>query len=128
MAGMYGAVVQRARTSRGMTQQQLAAISGIEQSNISAIENDRRVPTVETLHRLLASCGYELMAVAGKRVIDFPPFDTGPEDLLGGPDEAPAITPDTPMAVRVQAINAALDLSEAVVRSRRETPDGGSEG
>jgi transcriptional regulator with XRE-family HTH domain len=115
---MYGAVIRRARTSRGLTQAQLAAVSGVEQSNISAIENDRRVPTVETLLRLLASCGYELMAVAGKRVIAFPPVDAGPEDLLGGPEEAPTITPDTPMAVRVRAINAVLDLAETIVRSR----------
>ncbi|MEA2826014.1 MAG: hypothetical protein QOG43_453 [Actinomycetota bacterium] len=116
---MYGAIIRRARTSRGLTQSQLATISGIEQSNISAIENDRRVPTVETLHRLLASCGYELLAAAGTRVLAFPVIDTDSDDLWAGTsDEAPAITPETPMAVRVQAINAVLDLAETIVRSR----------
>ena len=98
------------------------------QANISALENDRRAPTVETLHRLLAACGYELLAVAGARVLPFPPADVDPESLRGeapmegpieGLDEAPTITSDTPMAVRVRAINDVLDLADTIVRSRR---------
>ena len=116
---MYGTVVRRARVSRGLTQRALAAISGIEQSNISAIENGRRVPTVDTLHRLLAACGYEVVATSGRRVLAFPTLDTEPDDLPEAPpDEAPTITPATPMAVRVRAINAVLDLAETIVRSR----------
>ena len=90
------------------------------QANISALENDRRAPTVETLHRLLAACGYELLAVAGARVLPFPPAGIDPESILGdAPDEAPTITSDTPMAVRVRAINDVLDLADTIVRSRR---------
>jgi transcriptional regulator with XRE-family HTH domain len=115
---MYGAVVRHARTARGLTQRDLAGISGIQQSNISAVENERRMPTVETLHRLLAACGYELVATAGPRVLAFPPVGVDPDELPETPAEAPSITADTPMAVRVRAINAVLDLAETIVRSR----------
>jgi len=113
-------MVRRARSSRGLTQGQLADISGIEQANISAIENDRRAPTVETLHRLLTACGYELTATAGRRVLVLPlPGVDADGSGEQAPDEAPTITPDTPMAVRVRAINGVLDLAESIVRSRR---------
>ncbi len=116
---MYGPVVRRARSSRGLTQSQLATISGIEQANISAIENDRRAPSAETLHRLLAGCGYELLAAAGSRLLAFPPPAFDPEGPTDEPPKEPlTITPDTPMAVRVRAINAVLDLAETIVRSR----------
>jgi transcriptional regulator with XRE-family HTH domain len=109
---MYGSLVRKARLSRGLTQRQVAAISGVEQSNISAIEHDRRMPTVETLHRLLTACGYELTATAGRRVLAVtePPVRA---------DEFPTVTGDTPMAVRVRVINDVLDLAETIVRSRR---------
>ncbi len=116
---MYGPILRRARTSRGLTQRQLAAISGIEQANISAIENDRRAPSAETLHRLLTACGYELLGVAGNRVLAFPHPAVGPECSTDQPpDEAPTITPGTPLTDRVRAINAVLDLAETIVRSR----------
>lgn len=91
---MYGSFVRAVRQSRGLTQQQLADISGIRASNVSAIENDRRMPTADTLNRLLVSCGFELAAKAGERTIycrrpragwfpdeDLPPrLDGDPED------------------------------------------------
>ena len=119
---MYGDLVRRARTQRGLTQHELAATSGIEQSNISAIENERRMPSAETLHRLLFACGFELAAVAGPRVIACPP--PGPDPLGGDrgdsepPGEAPGATSKTPLATRVRMINAALDAAEAVMRAR----------
>jgi transcriptional regulator with XRE-family HTH domain len=117
---VYGPVVRRARISRGLTQSDLATISGIRQANISAIENDRRAPSAETVHRLLAACGYELLAAAGKRLLAFPlpvpAVDLAPTGQP--PDEAPSITPGTPMVDRVRAINAVLDLAETIVRSR----------
>lgn len=42
------------RTAAGLSQQQLAARSGISQSNISAIENGARRPTAQTIERLRA--------------------------------------------------------------------------
>jgi transcriptional regulator with XRE-family HTH domain len=109
---MYGDVVRRARTERGLTQQQLAGIVGVEQSNISAIENGRRAPTAETLHRLLLGCGFSLSAAAGSRTFALP----APDDIELA--EGPSEPDDLPMATRVRVLTAALDAAEAIVRSR----------
>jgi transcriptional regulator with XRE-family HTH domain len=116
---MYGDFVRRVRRSRGLSQRQLAAISGVRQPNISAIEADRRMPSADTLNRLLVSCGYELAAVAGERMVFAPLPERGwfPDEGRPGPldddpvDEAPTVTPDTPMAERVRVINAVLEAS-----------------
>lgn len=119
---MYGSLVRRARVARGLSQRELAQISGLEQSNISAIETGRRIPTVETLHRLLFACGFELVATAGQKVLACPPprtqgwsDDLGLGDEIGGPT---APVSDLPMATRVRMLTAALDAAEAIVRSR----------
>ncbi len=119
---MYGALIAEARHARGMTQAELAELSGIEQANISAIERNRRTPSAGTLHRLLHACGFELTAAAGARVLALPPptDDAFFASLLerSPVDEAPTITPSTPPAVRARAVVAVLDLAETVVRSR----------
>lgn len=126
---MYGATLRRARIDGGMTQGELADVSGIKQANISAIENGRRQPSAETLHRLLAACGYDLVAVAGDRRLALvpPPAPGEPEivaDLLAerdrtGPFEAPPlIGPDTPVELRARLLVAVLDAAEATVRGR----------
>lgn len=118
----FGSFVEAVRRSRGLTQRQLAEISGIEQSNISAIENGRRVPTAATLHRLLYACGFELTATAGERVIACPPPAGDPlvDDLFAvdAIDESPTVTPDTPLRERVRVLTAVLEASEAAMRGR----------
>jgi transcriptional regulator with XRE-family HTH domain len=119
---MYGAFVAEARRARGLTQVQLAAISGVEQANISAIENGHRIPGAATLHRLLHACGFELIAAAGECVLACPPPDPDPlfDSLLTRVpgDEPPIVGRDTPMSVRSRVLTAVLDAAEAVVRSR----------
>lgn len=126
---MYGAALQRARTEWGMTQGELAAASGIAQANISAIENGRRQPSAETLHRLLAACGYDLVAVSGDERIHLvpPPAPGEPEivsELLAerGPadpfDTPSSVGPDTPVELRARLLVAVLDASEATIRGR----------
>lgn len=129
---MYGATLRGARTDRGLTQGELAAASGIAQANISAIENGRRQPSAETLHRLLAACGYDLVAVAGDGRLTLvpPPAPGEPEivaDLLAerdradpiDPFESPSpIGPDTPVELRARLLVAVLDASEATIRGR----------
>ncbi len=114
LGSMYGAVVRRARNERGLTQVELSAIAGIEQPNISAIENDRRMPSAETLHRLLLACGFELVAAAGRRVVPIP----APEDRVEGAAGVESTGGDLAMAVRVRMLTAALDAAEAIVRHR----------
>lgn len=111
---MYGSFVRSVRTSRAMTQAQVAANAGITQSNLSAIENDRRLPTIDTLNRIVVACGYELAAVAGNRTI-YAPIGDNPEDAtprLPGdpPDEAPVVGRGTPMEARVNVINGLLGI------------------
>ncbi|MBA2437495.1 MAG: helix-turn-helix transcriptional regulator [Acidimicrobiia bacterium] len=116
---MDGSFVRRVRESRDLSQHDLAEISGISQPNISAIENGRRSPSADTLNRLLVACGYELAAVAGECIIHCPLPHAGwfPDDDLPSrldddpPDEEPSITPATPMADRVRAVNAVLEAA-----------------
>lgn len=110
---MYGDVVRKARLARDLTQQELAAITGVGQANISAIEHGRRHPSAETFHRLLLGCGFELVAHAGPREIPVPV----PDDDLG---DVPADTlpPDLPMADRVRMVTAVLDLASSIVGNR----------
>lgn len=114
---MIGAFIREIRSSRGMTQQELAEVSGIDQPNLSAYETGRRVPTADTLNRLVVSCGYRLAAVAGDariscdlpRVGWFPDEDVPPRLPDDPPDEAPVVGPDTPLDERVRVLRAVLD-------------------
>ncbi|MCX7619500.1 MAG: helix-turn-helix domain-containing protein [Acidimicrobiales bacterium] len=116
---MYGQFLRRVRESRGLTQAELSEISGVSQPNISAFENDRRTPTIDTLNRLLVACGYELAAVAGRRMIVAPlpragwfPDETLPLPLPDDPpDERSVIGPNSSLEDRVKAITAVLEAS-----------------
>ena len=104
-----------------MSQRELAGVSGIPQPNLSAIEHDRRLPSADTLNRILVSCGYELAAVAGDRIVYAPlpqggwfPDEEDPGPVDGDPaDEAPVLPPDAPMDQRVQVIDAVLGAVDA---------------
>lgn len=52
--------VYQARKKRGMSQQQLAAASGIDQAEISRIERGDSNPTIATMSRVLAAVGLKL--------------------------------------------------------------------
>ena len=112
----YGDFVRAVRKANHLTQRQLADVSGVVQSNISAIENGRRVPSVDTLSRLLVSCGFELTATAGDRALFCTPPD---EDLatrpLPGdpPDERPALGADASLTERARVVEAVLDAVDA---------------
>lgn len=53
-------IVKDARLRAGLTQTQLATQAGIQQSVISAYENGKREPGLETLRKLVGAAGYEL--------------------------------------------------------------------
>lgn len=116
---MYGAFVRAVRTERGMSQDELAAVSGVSQPNLSAIENDRRVPSADTLNRIVVACGFELAAVAGDRAVycDLPavgwfPDDDEPGSVEGDPpDEAPVLGPDATPEQRAAVLRAVLSLA-----------------
>jgi transcriptional regulator with XRE-family HTH domain len=117
---MYGDFVRRMREERGLSQRELAMISGISQPNISAIERNRRVPTADSLNRLVVACGFELAAVAGERVVHvplpragwFPDEDLPPRDAADPPDEATTTGPGTSLEDRLRVIDAVLSLAD----------------
>lgn len=118
---MYGTFVRAVRQARGMSQRELAEVSGVRQSNVSAIENDRRMPSADTLNRLLVSCGFELAAVAGERTIYcplpragwFPDEDLPPRTVDDPADEPPTLPPDIDIEARAKIITAVLEAVDA---------------
>lgn len=61
---MSASVLLRAsRLSRGISQAALAARARTSQPDVSSIESGKRIPTVDTLERLLQQTGHRLLAV-----------------------------------------------------------------
>jgi transcriptional regulator with XRE-family HTH domain len=121
---VYGSFLRAIRRSRRLSQAALAEVVGISQPNLSAYERDRRVPTADTLNRLVVACGYRLEARAGSRRIAcplprvgwFPDEDDPPRLVDDPPDESPTVDVGTPMDERVEVINAVLSLGSATRR------------
>jgi transcriptional regulator with XRE-family HTH domain len=57
MRKLVGRNVRRIRQKKGLTQEQLAEISGFSQQYISGLEQGRRNPTVVTLYELSSALG-----------------------------------------------------------------------
>jgi len=65
MRRLVGENVRRIRLKKGLTQEQLADVSGFGQQYISGLEQGRRNPTVVTVYELATALGVshiELMA------------------------------------------------------------------
>lgn len=58
--GGLGPALRRARRARGMTQEELAAVTDLTQRTISMIENGRQRPRWETLSRLVGALDADL--------------------------------------------------------------------
>ena len=61
-------LLRSSRRASGVTQGALAARSHISRANVSSIESGKRIPTVETLERLLRQTGHRLIAVSASGV------------------------------------------------------------
>jgi len=55
-----GKRIVKARNARGMSQEKLAADSGIDRSHMGFIEQGRRKPTLSTLFKIAKSLGMSL--------------------------------------------------------------------
>ena len=53
----YGRNVERVRQEKGLTQEQLAELSGFSQQYISGLEQGRRNPTIVSLYELATALG-----------------------------------------------------------------------
>ncbi|WP_157981616.1 helix-turn-helix domain-containing protein [Protaetiibacter intestinalis] len=56
-------ILRAARLDQGLAQTELARRAGTAQADVSLIERGHRVPTVDTLDRILRSAGHRLIAV-----------------------------------------------------------------
>ena len=114
---MLGAFLKELRSWSGYSQSQLALMADVPQPNISAYESGQRIPTADTLSRLIAGCGFRLAAIGpGDHVIvcDGP---EGPEwTTLSGdpPAERPTLDPGTPPEVRGRVLYDLLDLVDSL--------------
>ena len=115
---MYGAFLREVRVSRGLSQSQLASVAGIDQPNLSAYEQDRRLPSLATVNRILVACGYQLQAAAGRARIRCPLPDEDSwrsgSPLAGDPiDQPPSVPTDAAPGRRGEALEQLLRLAEA---------------
>lgn len=55
-------ILRTARRRAGLSQRELAERAGVRQPLVSRIESARQQPSLPTLQRLLAACGYQLSA------------------------------------------------------------------
>jgi transcriptional regulator with XRE-family HTH domain len=67
-----GVVIRRVRTRSGLSLRALAERAGTSHSTIAAYEAGRKVPTVETLDRIVTAAGHHLLANTRQRVIAGP--------------------------------------------------------
>jgi transcriptional regulator with XRE-family HTH domain len=68
MRRLVGRNVKRIRQEKGLTQEQLAELSGFSQQYISGLEQGRRNPTVVSLYELATALGVSHMELV--RAID----------------------------------------------------------
>jgi transcriptional regulator with XRE-family HTH domain len=61
MRRLVGRNVKRVRQHKGLTQEQLAELSGFSQQYISGLEQGRRNPTVASLYELATALGVSHM-------------------------------------------------------------------
>lgn len=58
------------REAKGMTQQNLADISGVKQSSIARLEKFKTTPQIDTLFKLLTPMGYKLAIIRNDESVD----------------------------------------------------------
>ena len=61
--------LRAARLRAGLSQHDLAVRAGTSQATVSAYENGRKQPTVETFHRLLAAAASRLVVEPAERPV-----------------------------------------------------------
>ena len=67
LPSQLGAIVQSERLRQGMTQAELAGLTGTQQKTISAIENGSEGTKLDTLLSVIASLGLDLQIVPRQR-------------------------------------------------------------
>ena len=96
-------LLRAARRASGLSQADLATRSRTSQPDVSSVESGRRVPTVDTLERLLRQ--------AGHRIIAIPNAGTDVDETAGRIGDA------VRDSSRDRALRAFLDLSDSLARA-----------
>ncbi len=123
---MYGAFLRTLRRSRGLTQAELGEIVRIAVPNLSAYENDRQLPSIDVVNRIVAACGCRLVVEGSPGDLSLPaakggwtPPEAWPERDPDDPGESgPPLAFDAPMEQRLDAIERALGIPDMVVVDR----------
>ena len=87
-------LIERARHDAGLSQQQLAELAGTSRPTLSAYENGRKSPTLETLERLIGGAGRRLVA---EPMVTFTKVRTR-RRTLEVPSRLPRLAPDRAFA------------------------------
>jgi transcriptional regulator with XRE-family HTH domain len=99
------ALLRASRLSAGLSQVELAERTATSQPDVSAIESGKRVPTVDTLERLLKRTGHRLVAIPC----------SGPDAV----DTAERIAAAVRAENRDEGLRAFLDYSDRLAQSGR---------
>jgi transcriptional regulator with XRE-family HTH domain len=60
---VFGSAVKKARLEKGLSQEQLAAKSGLDRTYISGVERGARNPSLKSAHRIANALGKSLPAL-----------------------------------------------------------------
>src|SRR5207253_3909110 len=79
LAGHLAANVRQLRDARGMTQQQMARVSGLPRATWANLESGSANPTLGVLHRVAAALALEELLAAPRAASRFHPRGSLPE-------------------------------------------------
>jgi transcriptional regulator with XRE-family HTH domain len=115
-------LLERARTSAGLTQEELARRAGTSRPTLSAYEHGRKSPMVATFARLLSGAGWELAAEPRMSFTQYPSARGKPvwvPDRLPRLDVARALAAvELPLHLNWSAPGRVFDLRSRADRSR----------
>lgn len=97
-------LVERARRAAGLTQSELARRAHTSRPTLSAYENGRKSPSLETLERVLGEAGFDVEAVPRVEFVDVP-------GARGRVYRVPTSLPRLPIADALATVALPLDLS-----------------
>ena len=117
---MYGKFLREIRLASGLTQRRLSEVSGISQSNISAYESGRRVPTIDTVNKLVVGSGFLLTAQDGRTTVTcglpragwFPDEDGMNDERDFGLESGPSLRHDAPADQRLARISRVMAMAD----------------
>ena len=101
-------MIERARRAAGLSQQQLAAWAGTQQSSVSEYESRKKSPTLEVVERLLEAADAEL---AIKPIIDF--------DVRRDPEVGQYLVPERLWSVPMPGCFSKVQVLGVLFKSRR---------